>query len=188
MIFRILDIKFKLKLLEFQNITFENFNTFTFNWFRCENVFGDSEKQCVSFRIKSAFYKITFWKIKIIVKYLFKKVNKFELRGAHVSSLHTMTNVLRRIYEVLSTVSLLYIDKKIIGRNTCSWTYYWQIFKPMMVNKLKIKTDVNHETSRKPFWCRGRSYRKLKRDFVDHLDSYSQFRLGNSISCFCESY
>ena len=35
----------------------------------------------------------------IIVKYLFKKVNKFDLRGAHVSFLHTLTNVLCRIYD-----------------------------------------------------------------------------------------
>ena len=97
--FIILDIKFKLKLLEFQNITFGIFNTFAFNWFRWENVLDDAEKQCVSFRIKSAFYKITFWKIKIIVEYLFKKVNKLELRGAHVSFLHTLTNVLCHIYD-----------------------------------------------------------------------------------------
>ena len=31
---------------------------------------------------------------------MFKKVNKFKLPGTHMSSLHTMTNVLCRIYEV----------------------------------------------------------------------------------------
>ena len=34
---------------------------------------------------------------------MFKKVNKFDLREAHVSSLHTMTNVFCRIYEVVAT-------------------------------------------------------------------------------------
>ena len=33
---------------------------------------------------------------------MFKKANKFELCGAYVSFLHTMTNVLCHIYEVVA--------------------------------------------------------------------------------------